>query len=230
MLQLIALGELAAGVSQTGRRLFSATREIRLSRALRERELEAGRRVARAWQQGRRICVLGGGILASARVLAGRDLGNVTIVDDDRCIGARLRDEFGPSFRLVDASPANFLHQRCRADTFEMICSAKLADCNASHRLAALMPTMRRRLAAGGRIELAALAEQHPGGGWRRAYLDWEPCCHRPESLTAMAAAAGLSARAYQDETTCVVWCEMGMASPPDAKGTHQDRATGGRS
>lgn len=228
MLQLISLGEIAADVSPTGRRLFSATSEIKLSRALRERQLEAGRRIAREWQRGRKICVLGGGILDSARMLIGRDLSNVTVVDDDRCTGARLRDQFGGSLHLIESSPTQFLQATAGADLFEVICSTELADSCASHRLAALMPAMRRRLVPGGRIELAALSDQHPGCGWRRAYLDWEPCCHRPESLRAMAASAGLAARVYHDETECVVWCEMGAGDAPESSGTHQNRANGG--
>ncbi len=230
MLQLIASGEMTADVSRTGRRLFSATSEIKLSRALRERRLDAARRLARAWQLGRRICVLGGGILGAARVLAGRDLSNITVIDDDRCMAAQLRDHFGGSFQLVEASPAKFLRDKGSTERFDVICSAELADTFASHGLAVLLPAMRRLLAPGGRIELAALATQHPGCGWRRAYLDWEPCCHEADDLAAMAKAAGLAARVYHDETACVVWCEMSAIGGAEPETIYQNQATGGMS
>ncbi len=230
MLHLIALGDIGADVSRTGRRLFSATSELKLSRALRERQLDAGRRVARAWQHGRRICILGGGPLSAARMLAGRDLSNITVVDDDRCSGAQLRDDFGASFRLIEASPAQFLRSADAVDLFGVICTTELADTNASHALASLMPAMGRHLAPGGRIELAALVAYHPGCGWRRAYLDWEPCCHEAPSLAAMAAGAGLAARVYQDQTGCVVWCEMSAIAGVQPGEINQARATGGLS
>lgn len=209
-LRLITLREISADVSQTGRHLFAITSELKLCRALRERHLEAGRRVARAWQHGRRICVLGGGPLFAARMLAGHDLSNITVVDDDRCTGAKLRDDFGTSFQLIEASPAQFLRVAGGVDPFNVICTSDLADSNAAHGLAALMPALRRQLAPGGRIELAALDAHHPGRGWRRAYLDWEPCCHEAGSFAAIATAARLTASVYHDETACVVWCEMG--------------------
>ncbi len=225
MLQLIAFGDITADVSQTGRRLFTATSEIKLSRALRERHLGAGRRVARSWQHGRRICVLGGANLAAARLLAGRDLNNITVIDDDHCTITRLRDLFGGSFQLVEASPMQFLRDEAGPGRFDVICSVELADSLTPPALAALMPAMRRRLAPGGSIELAALAALHPGSGWRRAYLDWEPCCHEAGSLAAMAEAADLESRVYHDETACVLWCEMNAIAAEQANPDHQDRA-----
>lgn len=210
MLRLIATGELAADVSPTGKRLFAATSRLKLSRALRGRRLTGGERLSRAWQQGRRICALGGGILDAAQQLAGRDIGNITVVEDDRCLAARLRSDFGESFALIETGPVQFLRSRSAPRQFDVICSVELADTCAPHALAALVPAMRRRLAPGGTISLAALATLHAGRGWRRAYLDWEPACHEEEGLAATAAAAGLGARVFHDETSCIVWCEMG--------------------
>ena len=230
MLHLIATGELAADVSPTGKRLFAATSRLKLSRALRGRRLAGGERLSRAWQLGRRICVLGGGILDAARGLAGRDLGNITVVEDDRCLTAKLRCDFGESFQLIETSSAQFLRGKRGPSQFDVICSVELADTCVSHGLATLMPAMRRRLAPGGTIALAALTPLHPGCGWRRAYLDWEPGCHEAESLAAMAAAAGLGARVYHDETSCVVWCEMSAMRDRKADSLQPSQATGGMS
>lgn len=225
VLRLIATGDLSPNVSPTGRRLFSATSKIKLSRALRERRLAGAQHVARAWQRGRRICVLGGGVLDAAQALVGRDLRNITVVEADPSLIAALRARFGSSFCLEEASPAEFLRG---AGQFDVICSIELADTCTSHALATLMPAMLRQLAPGGTIELAALAPHHPGCGWRRAYLDWEPCCHAAESLAATAAAAGLSPNVYHDETSCVVWCEMSALPGMQASSFHSSQVTGG--
>ena len=189
-----------ADVSSTGHRLFEATSDLTFARALRGRRDGFDQRLKRAWQTGRRICLLGSGSVHALELPAGGDISNITVIDPDAAACA-----------LESAAAAGV--------QFDLILAPDLADSTNSRDLSALLGLMRPCLTEGGSIVVAALLPHHIGAGWRRACMIWEPDCHDEQGLERLASAAGLSPQTYRDETNCVVWAELTVASCAQQKG-----------
>ena len=195
-IRMIADKRTAEGTSSTGRRLFAATSDLTLSRALRGRRQSFDQRLERAKLGGQETCLLGGGL----EPLPERNSSNITMVS------------------RKDAAEAFHAAAKSRI-FFDFILAPDLADQCEAVTLTDSLRQMRPCLSDGGTIVIAALHPHHIGAGWRRACLNWEPECHDEQSLERAAASAGLTAKTYRDETDCVVWGELRLAQNPTSKG-----------
>ncbi len=187
------IGRTATGsdISSTGRRLFEVTSELTIARALRQRRESFEQRFTRAWQLGQKICVLISGGADAASQLSNADFSKATVIDADDA-------EHGPWLAEDDA-------QR-----FDLILAPDLFDCTVEPSLSNILKITTASLNINGSIIVAALLPHHLGAGWRSACLNWNPHCHDEAGLARIAAATGLSARTYRDETDCIIWGELG--------------------
>jgi hypothetical protein len=176
-------------ISATGRRLFEATSNVPLIRGLRQRHAVADQKLERAWKGGLQICLLGTGISSQQSAFSGRDLSNVTIIDND-----------------VDEWPN--LVARTGA-LFDLICLPDVADAVDGPALLSLLVQLKPFVSPAGTLVLSALCPGHLGSGWREACLNWRPHMHGQNSLQRAASKAGFSALIYGDESECIIWAEL---------------------
>ena len=187
------IGRAAPGsdISSTGRRLFEVTSELTFARALRQRRESFETRFTRAWQLGQKICVLISGGADAASQLSNADFSKATVIDaDDAERGLRLAAD--------------------DAQRFDLILAPDLFDRTVEPALSQILKLAGASLNANGSIIVAALLPHHLGAGWRSACLNWNPHCHDEAALARIASTAGLTARAYRDETDCIIWGELG--------------------
>lgn len=176
-------------IGSTGRRLFEATSNIPIIRALRHRQETAHLKLQRAWKDGQRICLFVKGASTGRMALSGRDQSNVTIID----IGSDDR--------------ANLAVTACAP--FDLILLADIADSLDTAALFSLIAQMRNVVSSEGTIHLSALRPAHLGSGWRRVCLNWAPTMHDALSLQRAASAAGFLAQIYSDQSDCILWAEL---------------------
>lgn len=200
-LQMLMSKTLGSEISSTGRMLFEASSELSIMRALRGRQSGAESKLARAWQTGGRICLLDRAMAGISSILAGRDQSNVTIIGDYG--GGEICANY------PTGAP------------FDLILAPDISDHCSAAALKTAIGAMRQSLSARGKIILATLVPQHPGTGWCRACLHWNPHCHSAETVAAIATSEGMAALTYQDAANCVNWAELTTAD---------DRDTGGKS
>jgi hypothetical protein len=98
------------------------------------------------------------------------------------------------------------------AGAFDLILAPDLFDQTVEPALSNILKSAATHLHADGSIVMAALVPHHLGAGWRSACLNWNPHCHDEDAFTRIAAATGLSARTYRDETDCILWGELGAS------------------
>ncbi len=190
MARIASIGRTTKGadISSTGRRLFEVTSELTVARALRQRRQSYELKFARASQLGQKICVCVSGGHKAADQLNNADFSKATVIDTD-----------DHRWTAAKSNPR-----------FDLILAPDLFDRNKPSALPHILKSMATCLGKSGSIIIAALSPNHLGSGWRSACLNWDPHCHDEAALASLAAAAGLTARTYRDETDCVVWGELG--------------------
>jgi hypothetical protein len=184
-----------AGISATGRRLIAVTRKLPVAVALQHRRMRFDRLIARAWQDGARIGIIGAQSSDIPLSLAGRDTSNIHVVN--------TLDDPG-----LEGGVA-----------FDLLCAPNLADAFETQALFDHLNRFQKGLAPHGRIILTALLPHHPGSGWRQACLRWRACTHDETTLRASAQKAGFSAHIYRDESDCAFWAELSVTAKTNHKG-----------
>jgi hypothetical protein len=176
-------------ISSTGRRLFEATNKLPLIRALRQRRAVVQQKFERAWQSGLRICLLGTSLSSWQTALSGRDLSNVTLIDN--------QEEKWPNLETIAGAP------------FDLICLPDIADAQDGPALLSLLAQLKPIVSPAGTVVLSALCPGHLGSGWREACLNWKPNMHGQEALLHAASDTGFSALIYGDQSDCIIWAEL---------------------
>jgi hypothetical protein len=190
-------------ISPTGRRLFKATSNLPLIRALSQRQTSVNLRLERAWKDGLRICLLGNGASGRYTAFSGRDLSNVTLIDSEAKDWPSLLAKSGRQF--------------------DLICLAEVADSVDAAALFLVLEQLRPFVAPAGTAILSALRPGHLGSGWREACLNWQPNMHGSEALQRAATDAGFSAHIYSDESDCIIWAELRPEDFPTLGGNKND-------
>jgi hypothetical protein len=176
-------------LSSTGRRLFEATNTLPLIRGLRQRRAVIQQKLERAWQGGLQICLLGTNLSNWQTALSGRDLSNVTVIDNE--------EKEWPNLETLTGAP------------FDLICLPDVADTLDGPALLALLARLRSFVSPAGIVILSALCPGHLGSGWREACLNWQPNMHDQETLQRAASDTGFSALIYGDQSECIIWAEL---------------------
>lgn len=186
----MACGGITTGrTSSTGLKLFEATSNLPLIRALRKRRATVNQKLERAWKAGHRICFLGTSENPAHGALSGRDLSNVTIIDCDAAHWPITIARSGPPF--------------------DLICLSEVADTLNAAALCALLTQLRSSVSPTGIAILSAVRPGHLGSGWRSVCLGWAPMMHDASTLQRVALDAGFSAQTYNDQSDCIIWAEL---------------------
>ena len=176
-------------ISTTGRRLFEATSNLPLIRALRQRRATVNQKLEHAWKDGLRICLVGNGANGGHTALSGRDLSNVTNID--------INAEDWPNLAAKSETQ------------FDLICLPEVADTLDAAALFSLLLQARHLVSQTGTVFLSAVLPGHLGSGWRQACLNWQPNMHDAQALKRATSDAGFSARTYSDQSDCIIWAEL---------------------
>lgn len=174
-----------------GHRLFKATSQLTIVRALCQRRATAYQRLESGWRAGRSITTIGIGGTSWLQPLSGNDMSGVTCIDGS----------FDPNqtCEMINsqAAPA------------DLICAPYLLDTVDAADIAALFASLRCLLSPQGILLLSTLIPDHAGSGWRRACLHWEPFAHDDQALRDAASEAGLSTQMLRDESDCFTWVSV---------------------
>ena len=198
------------GVSDLARAFFQSTVTYQAPEAVRQRRIEAERMVAEASQTGQRVLVLACGHFREGDSLAGTDLGNFTLVDQDALSVSRVRERHGDHLNVVEANVFKYLGQSAKdGQTFDLIYTLGLTDYLDTRAMLLLHRLMKGCLAPDGRIVLANFVPHHLSIGWMEAVMDWQLIYRDEAELESYAQEIDLSAKTWRDPTDSVVWCEM---------------------
>lgn len=202
--------ELDTNVSTTGRRLFEATSQLTFARAVRDRRKCTTKSLTRAWQSGQKICVVGQGQLRALDALAGQDVSNVTLIEQDRDALSAVKAKFGVSLKLFDGEIAEWAHETSRGGSgVDLICASDFPDSLAHTEMACVLSGLQGCLGEHGKIQFAGFAPGHLGSGWREIGLRWDMHCYDEGQWQALGDQAGLHVRACRDVSNSVVWGEF---------------------
>jgi extracellular factor (EF) 3-hydroxypalmitic acid methyl ester biosynthesis protein len=190
--------------------LFFASTAFQASEGVRQRRHAAERFLFDAMEKNQRICVLACGHLREADGLKGRDLSNITAVDQDALSLARVRQTHGETIRLVEANVISFLRNAARkGEKFDLIYTLGLTDYLDDRAMRLLHKLMAEVLAPAGTIRLANFVPYHLAIGWMDAVMDWHLIYRTEEELAQFAEEAGFHAKTWIDVTGSIAWCEM---------------------
>ncbi|MDH7975927.1 hypothetical protein QH494_27425 [Sphingomonas sp. AR_OL41] len=199
-----------ARTSERGRALFEISSQFETAQAVRWRLATAQGLLEEAWAAGQRICSLACGHFREADALAGRAMGKVIAVDQDRLSLATVRARPGASVVPEQANVLHYLRAAARrGERFDLIYTLGLTDYLDERAMDLLYRLMNACLAPQGRIVLATFLPDHLGAGWLDACMDWHLVCRDEVDLARHARKAGLDARTFRDPTDSIVWCEM---------------------
>ncbi len=176
-------------LSPTGRRLFEATANLPIIRALQQRHAKVHQMLERAWKDGQQICLVGKGANFGNAALPGRDLSNVTIIDIEAIDPPNLMDAAGMQF--------------------DLICLPNIADALDGDALFSLLAKLQHLVSPAGIMILSALRRDHLGSGWRQVCLNWMANTHDAQALQSAAFGACFSAQTYADQSDCIIWAEL---------------------
>jgi hypothetical protein len=202
--------DLDTNVSTTGRRLFEATNQLTFARAVRDRRKCTTKSLTRAWQSGQKICVMGEGQWRALDALAGQDVSNVTLIEQDSDTLSAVRAKFGVSLKLFDGEIVEWADETSHnANSVDLICASDFPDHTAQAELASVVILLQGCLSEHGKIQFAGFAPGHLGSGWREIGLRWDMHCYDEGQWQALGDQAGLHVRACRDVSNSVVWGEF---------------------
>jgi hypothetical protein len=198
------------GTDAVGIRLFDVTTNFPVAGAIRQRMEIARQMVAEAAPSGARICSLACGHFREGDELSGKELANITAVDQDALSLARIEHRHGSAVNLVERNVLGFLRDTAsRGQTFDLIYTLGLTDYLDDRSLALLLKLAQRCLAPGGRMFMANLQPQHLAAGWIDACMDWHLIYRSEAQLAAFAVERGMTAETFSDALATVAYCSM---------------------
>lgn len=197
-------------MTRRGRELFDVSVGFQAAEGVRQRRAYAETLVTTAWAAGKRILVLACGHFREGDALIGKDITNITLVDQDEESLAVIRKNHGDR---ADLQAANvFRHLRAavgRGDQFDLIYTLGLTDYLDDPTMELLHRLAKACLAPNGVFLLANFLPGHLGIGWMDAVMDWQLIYRDEAGLTTFADAVGLNVRTWRDATDSIVFCEM---------------------
>jgi len=197
-------------MTRRGREVFNVAIEFQASEGVRQRRAYAETLVTKAWAEGKRILVLACGHFREGDTLIGKDITNITLVDQDEESLAVIRRNHGDGPDLQAANVVRYLRAAvARGDQFDLIYTLGLTDYLEDRTMDLLHRLAKASLAPNGVFLLANFLPGHLSVGWMDAVMDWQLIYRDEAELTAFADAIGLAARTWRDETDSIVFCEM---------------------
>lgn len=156
----------------------------------------AARILSTAWAEGRRTCVLGCGQFAEGDALTGRDLSNVTVVEQDAATLDAILLRHHHQIVIERADPIRFLSRTIRQhEQFDLIYSIALPEMLGDQPLSRLIALAHQALAPGGVLLLANQAPpvQLTPAAPRREHRHehWQPRLRSEADLVRIAGRAG---------------------------------------
>lgn len=203
-----------AGTSPRGQRLFDVTIGFPVSEAVRLRRDYAEDLVGRAHAAGQRVLSLACGHFREGDGLAGQDLTNLVLVDQDPLSLARVHGHHDGAVTCHEANVFSYLRGAVsRGEQFDLVYTLGLTDYLDDRAMTLLHRMVHAVLAPGGRFILANFVPHHLATGWMDAVMDWHLIYREPDELAGFAAAAGFTAQTWLDPTGSIAWCEMAKAA-----------------
>jgi extracellular factor (EF) 3-hydroxypalmitic acid methyl ester biosynthesis protein len=192
-----------------GQSLFDRTIACGASEAVRQRLNFARELLAEAVEQRQSVCSLAGGHLREADGLAGRELGQFTVVDQDAISLAVVRDTHGAAIETVEANVFNWLRVAPREGrSYDLVYSLGLTDYLDARQLLVFTKLAAKIVAPGGRLILANFHD-HRWSAYMEAAMDWHLVYRTEEDMAQNARDAGLNHRIFRDATGYILFCEM---------------------
>lgn len=198
------------GTTNRAAEMFDYSVRFQASEGLRQRRDYAAGRVTKAWADGKRICALACGHLREAGSLIGKDVSNITAIDQDRLSLNVVRANHGDTITTHEANVIHFLRGAAkRGETFDLIYTLGLTDYFDDRAMSLLHRLMNACLAPGGEIMIANFVPDHLAVGWMDAVMDWHLIYRNEADMEHFAAEIGMKARTFRDVTESIVFCEM---------------------
>ena len=203
-----------AGISQRARDLFAYSTGFQASEGVRQRRNYAEHMLGEAWASGKKICALACGHLRESDPLIGKDLTNVTAVDQDPLSLAKVRETHGVRINLAEANVMHYLRSTAKSQQrFDLIYTLGLTDYFDARAMSLFHKLTRACLAPGGKIVVANFLHGHFAVGWMDAVMDWRLIYRSEAEMEAHATEIGMNARTFRDSSDSVVFCEMSDAA-----------------
>lgn len=199
-----------ASVSSRGRQLFDITVHFQAPEGVRQRRINAEQVVTAAWRARKQTLVLACGHFREGDALIGKDVSNITLVDQDAMSLDVVRAHHGDGPTIHTANVFRYLRAAAsRGDRFDLIYTLGLTDYLDNRAMALLHRLVKQCLAPGGTFLLANFLPGHLGAGWMDAVMDWQLIYRDEADLEGFAAGVGLKARTWRDATGSIAFCEM---------------------
>ncbi len=177
------------------------------NRAIRARVKHAGEMLARAWQGGRSIAILGDSFDCELAVLRGRDLSNLSTTATNLDRFEQLSAMLGPSAAIVPRTATEFMVAAAAEGTkFDLIYFPRAAEAMSAAQLGNLLERAWQVLAPAGSIVVPAFMADRIARGWQQACLDWHVQDHTEAGLLAADHARILQSRVLGDQAGCFGW------------------------
>ena len=197
-------------VSERGKTMFLTTTAFQASEGVRLRRDHAEQVVGAAHDAGKSICVLACGHFREGDQLIGKDLSQVTLVDQDELSLELVRLNHGYSANIVEANVLKYLRGVARSgECFDLIYTLGLTDYLDDRAMRLLHKLMKACLNPGGTMLLANFVPDHLAVGWMDAVMDWQLIYRDEADLARYAGEIGMKAKTWRDPSGSIAWCEM---------------------
>lgn len=196
--------------SELGKNLFDATTNFQASQGVRQRREFAAELLAQSYTEGHKICVLACGHFREGDNLAGEDLSNITLVDQDALSLLSVIEKFGKSPVLEEANVFRFLKSaRASGQRYDLIYTLGLTDYLDDRAMLLLHKLAKDCLSPDGTFLLANFVSHHLAVGWMEAVMDWHLIYRTEEDLAFFAREAGMKSATWRDTSGSIAWCKM---------------------
>lgn len=210
LIDMIYDRQVPEGTCEPGAALFDYTTRAIPSHAVAQRRHTGRDLLLAAHARGARICVLACGHFREGDELAGSNIANITLVDQDPLSLDVIRQRHaGGGARIEAANVFAFLRQASLAgERFDLVYTLGLTDYLDDRAMTLLHRLLHRVVAPAGRAVIANFRADLFFTGWMEAVMDWWLIYREEAELRAFGTAAGFMSRSWHDATGCIVWAE----------------------
>jgi hypothetical protein len=199
-----------AGVTARGRDLFATTTAFPVAQAVRDRRKLSTELVEQTFARGGRICSIACGHMRELDNLTGRDLSNITAVDQDKLSVAFVRRRHPVGLDVQEMNVFAFLRQAiAKGDKYDLIYSLGFTDYCDPRAMNLLYRLMTRCLSDQGTIFVANFVPNHLAQGWLEVCLDWHLTYRDESAMRCHAEEHGLACELWRDDTGSVLYSRM---------------------
>jgi SAM-dependent methyltransferase len=201
------------GTCDQGATLFRFTTAAIPSAAVARRRHAGRDLLLDAHRQGQRICVLACGHFREGDELAGEDIANITLVDQDALSLDVVRQRHAGGGALFEAANVFAFLRRAglAGERYDLVYTLGLTDYLDDRAMTLLHRLLARVVAPGGRAVIANFRADLFFTGWMEAVMDWWLIYREAAELGEFGAAAGFASRTWTDATGCIVWAEQAL-------------------